>query len=78
MSSLCGKGLSLSQTIRDFYVPGIEEQQINVTQNVKVVFHRIENIVGKEENAGNQHFLLFPQCFQKAFSSSASNVVIVW
>ena len=23
-----------------------------------------ENIVGKGENAGNQHFLLFPQCFQ--------------
>ena len=22
-----------------------------------------ENIVGKEENAGNQHFLLFPQYF---------------
>ena len=22
-----------------------------------------ENIGGKEENAGNQHFLLFPQCF---------------
>ena len=22
-----------------------------------------ENIVGKEENAGNQHFLPFPQCF---------------
>ena len=22
-----------------------------------------ENNVGKEENAGNQHFLLFPQCF---------------
>ena len=22
-----------------------------------------ENIVGKVENAGNQHFLLFPQCF---------------
>ena len=22
-----------------------------------------ENIVGKEENAGNQHSLLFPQCF---------------
>ena len=25
-----------------------------------------EDIVGKEENAGNQHFLLFPQCFKKA------------
>ena len=23
-----------------------------------------ENIVGKGENAGNQHFLLFPPCFQ--------------
>ena len=22
-----------------------------------------ENIVGKGENAGNQHFLLFPKCF---------------
>ena len=24
---------------------------------------RFENILGKEENAGYQHFLLFPQCF---------------
>ena len=23
----------------------------------------LENIVGKRENAGYQHFLLFPQCF---------------
>ena len=23
-----------------------------------------ENILRKEENAGNQHFLLFPKCFQ--------------
>ena len=28
--------------------------------NIKKPF---ENIVGKGENAGNQHFLLFPQCF---------------
>ena len=27
----------------------------------------VENIVGKGENADNQDFLLFPQCFQKAF-----------
>ena len=25
----------------------------------------MENIVGKGENAGYQHFLLFPQCFPK-------------
>ena len=29
------------------------------------VFDKFENIMGKEENVGNQHFLLFPQCFQK-------------
>ena len=27
---------------------------------------RVENFVGKGENAGYQHFLLFPQGFQKA------------
>ena len=31
------------------------------------LFDRQENIVRKGENAGYQHFLLFPQCFQKAF-----------
>ena len=57
----------------------LADDKLNVTQNIKVVFHRIENIVGKEENAGYKHFLLFPRCFQKAFSknSSASKVVIV-
>ena len=42
------------------------DDKLNVTQNIKAVFHGIEN-VGKEENAGYQHFLLFPQFFQKAF-----------
>ena len=44
------------------------DAQINVAQNLKFVYERVENIVGKWENAGNQHFLLFPQCFQKSFS----------
>ena len=30
---------------------------------VKYSLGQIENIVGKGENAGYQHFLLFPQCF---------------
>ena len=42
------------------------------------VFDRVENIVGKGENAGYQHFLLFPQCFQKASFSDKSKDVIVW
>ena len=40
------------------------DDKSNVTQNIKVVFNKIENIVGKEENAGYQHFFP-PQCFSK-------------
>ena len=32
------------------------------------LFDRVENIVGKGENAGYQHFLLFQQCFPKRFN----------
>ena len=35
---------------------------------------RVENIVEKQENAGYQHFLLFPQCFQ---TLSLSGLLIV-
>ena len=35
----------------------------NVVQMMIPVSDRLENIVGKGENAGYQHFLLFPQCF---------------
>ena len=43
------------------------DHRINVAQMIISSFDRVENIVGKGENAGYQHFLLFPQCFQKAF-----------
>ena len=42
------------------------------------VFDGVENIVGKRENVGYQHFLLFPQCFEKASFPDTSKVVIVW
>ena len=32
----------------------------------KFALDKIEKVMGKEENAGNQHFLLFLQCFQTA------------
>ena len=40
--------------------------------------NRAENIVGKGENAGYQHFLLFPHCFQKLSISVLLKVGIVW
>ena len=36
---------------------------IKCEKETELLLEREENIVGKEENAGNQHFLLFPQCF---------------
>ena len=41
------------------------------------VYDRVENTVGKRENAGYQHFLLFPQCFQKVSFSVSLIVGIV-
>ena len=48
-----------------------------VIQMAKFILIRIEKIVGKEENAGYQHFLLFPQCFQMILSSDSLKVGIV-
>ena len=38
----------------------------------------VENILGKGENAGYQHFLLFPKCFQKPPSLGWLKVGIMW
>ena len=56
-------------TSKTIYAPNLlmREPIINVTKKLKFVLGRVENIVGKGENAGYQNFLLFPQCFQKAF-----------
>ena len=42
------------------------DDNLNVNQKRKLPLGRVENNVGKEENAGYQHFFLFPQCFQEA------------
>ena len=52
--------------------------KFNAAEIVISSFDRAENIVGKEENAGCQHFLPFPQCFQKLSFSRSLKVWIVW
>ena len=42
---------------------------------LKFVLGREENM-DKGENAGYQHFLLFPECFQNAFSADDKIIVI--
>ena len=52
--------------------------KINMGKMAEFVFDRVENIAGKGENAGYQHFLLFPQCFPKASFSGLLKVGIMW
>ena len=56
----------------------LADDKINVTEKLKFVLGRVENIMGKEENSGYQHFLLFPQCFPKPSSLESLKVGIVW
>ena len=62
------KELSLSQTanLEKTKLKGFAEDKFTVARNLISLYDWVENIVGKGENAGYQHFLLFPQCFQKA------------
>ena len=45
----------------------VADAELNVIQNNKNVFHKIENIVGRGENAGFQQLLRFPHYFLKYF-----------
>ena len=54
------------------------DDKLNLAEKLKFVLGRVANIVGKRENCGNQHFLLFPQCFQKISILGSLKVEIVW
>ena len=43
------------------------DHKSKVLRMINFVSDRVENIVEKGENAGYQHYLLYPQCFQRAF-----------
>ena len=52
----CGKGLTTQ-------VKAITGDKSSVDQILEFVFERFENFLGKGENAGYHHFLLFPKLF---------------
>ena len=54
------------------------DKKLNLAEKLKFVLGRVENIVGKGENASYQHVLLFPQCFQKISILESLKVGIVW
>ena len=58
-------------------VKAFADNKLRVAKMTISLFDRIENTVGKGENAGYQHFLLFPQCFPKSSSLGLLKVRIV-
>ena len=55
------------------------DNKLKMTEMVKFVLDRFENIVGKRQNAGYQPFLLFPLCFLKAaFCRVVKSQVKIW
>ena len=47
----------------------LANDKINVAKRLKFGSGSAENIMGNGKNAGYKHFLHFPKCFQKPFSS---------
>ena len=54
------------------------DDKLNVNKMTISLCDRVKNTVGKGENAGYQHFLLFPYCFQKPSLLGSLKVGIVW
>ena len=56
----------------------VADNKIVVYQIIKFFLNCLENIFGKGENAGYQHFLFFPECFLKPSFKGLLKVGIVW
>ena len=54
------------------------DKKLNIANIMIFVIDQVENIMGRRENAGYQHFLLFQKFFQKASSSGLLKVGLVW
>ena len=54
------------------------DDKLMVAKMTISLFNRVENTVGKGENDGYQHFLLFPQFFPKPSSLGSLKVGILW
>ena len=51
------------------------DNKLSVARMMISLLDSVENTVGTRENAGYQHFLLFPQCFPKSLGSSKTRIV---
>ena len=61
-----GQSLPNNKILEGSKLKAFADENSNEAEKLKFVLGWLENMVGKGENAGFQHFLLFPLCFQKA------------
>ena len=54
------------------------DDYFKVDENGRKFSKWIENTVGKREIALAEQFLLFPQCFQKAYTADTYKLGLVW
>ena len=69
--------LSNNKILDNIKLKAYADDKLNIARMMISLFDSEENTVGKGENAGCQHFLLFPQCFPKPSSLGALKVGIV-
>ena len=72
ISNLSFKSLPDDKILALSKLEAFVDDNFSVAQMLQYFSDRIENSVGKGENFGFQHFLLFQQCFQKPFFFSGS------
>ena len=62
----------------NFWTGPLRDDLQRMTQVMEYFLDRVENDVGKGKNAGYQHLLLYPECFQKISFPGSSNLLIKW
>ena len=70
----CSLDWLTKDTILDWFkLKTFADNNLYVTENLKLALGRVENIMEKGKNAGYQHFLLFPLYFKNALSAGSFN-----
>ena len=64
-TGISGKGLTDNKILDQSNFKANADDKFKVNQKTKFVHNGVKNIVGKGENAGYEHFLLFPQYFKR-------------
>ena len=75
--NIMGKGEN-DKILNETKLKAVADNKSNVARMTIALFDRVENTVGKGENADCQHFLHFPQYFQKASFLEVIKVGIMW